>query len=279
MKILTLIAVILLIYLIFKYTQHKKIICCYTNTSYFGLGDYIRGIIFSLQKKKFNNKILINYEKHYISKFLYNLSGNNHNYVPDDNKIYKTNERNYDSNTKRRVNYLYNNSMCEYPIKKEIKEYVKNMFVMKNSFKKIFEEELNKLNLMDKFSVLHVRVNDDEINKNINDLNLQKLFDYLENNLFNRNILVLSNNFMAKEYIAGKFGYKYYNIKPTHTGNIGIVGINQEEEIKNTLIEFFTISKSIKIYQYSSDPKQISGFSKRISEIYDIPIVLIHEEL
>ena len=281
-KILCVIILLIVIFIIYKYIykfRERKIICCYTNTSYFGLGDYIRGIVYSLQNKSKKEHVYINYKDHEISKFLENTYGNEYGFVPNDEKIIKTNENNYSSNITNYENFLYNNSMCNYPINQNIREAIKKMFSMKPEFKMIYLNKLSEINLGEYFSILHIRVNDDEVNKSVTEISLEKLVKYIDKNLINRNILVLSNNYDVKKYIAEKYRYKYYDIKPAHTGLVNEINTTDfKENVKDTLIEFFTISNAFKIYQFCTDNDQISGFSKRISEIYDIPIVLIHKE-
>jgi len=52
--------------------------------------------------------------------------------------------------------------------------------------------------------------------------------------------------------------------------NIEKMEISEDENIRNTLVEFALLSKSKKIYTYPG-----SGFSEMCSKIYDIPYISI----
>lgn len=273
------IIIIFLIWLFYYKIEHfsqQKIISVYSPESYFGIGDYIRGIIHLYQNES-SEKIFINYQTNIISKYLYNNYGNDH---PIINKPIITNENNYTKYIINDITCLYHNAAIQYPIKKEILSKIKQMFVMKPNFKKFFNKKLKEINIHNKkFIILHLRYND-EVFKNDHVIYDYELETYIEENIMNENtlshnvptILVISNSNMTKEYLCKKYNFKQYKLKPAHTGAIGKYS---PDDIKDTLLEFFTITKASKIYQYCEDRKQVSGFSKRISEIYNIPITII----
>jgi hypothetical protein len=64
--------------------------------------------------------------------------------------------------------------------------------------------------------------------------------------------------------------FKQFKNNPVHT----IHNDASLDDLKNTLVEFFLISKSKKIYQFSHYHHS-SGFSARVSEIYDIELVKV----
>ena len=247
----------------------RKVVSVYTPTSYFGLGDYIRGIIHLYQQNiNCNYNIYINYETHDISKFLYNDCGNNYEY--DVSKIQISNEEIFPLINKQSDNlYLYHNAAIRYPIDKTILSDVRQMFTPKKEFQKKINDTLSNL-VNGPFSIIHIRLNDDVFlnDRLLNDNLLNNKIKSLSQN--NKEIIIMSNSTITKNNLCQKFKLKCINIVPMHTGAIGIKG-----DIEDTLIEFFIMSKSTKIYQYCESKNQKSGFSQRISEIYEIPIIIL----
>jgi hypothetical protein len=246
------------------------VVSVYNGQSYFGLGDYIRGIIHLYQN---TNNVYINYEDNEIAKYLYNNNGNNHSYVQNEIKI--TNEINYFQNIPNEINYLYHNAGIEYPIDKNILNQVKNMFTMKPEFKMYFNKILYNHGLINgKFAVLHLRYDDTVFTKDVvkNKIKLNKFIEKVILKKWKQNVLILSNSTLTKEHLCNKYNFKQYDFTPVHTGAIGVFA---PDKIRGTLVEFFTMTKSKEIFQYCEIENQVSGFSKRINEIYNIPITCI----
>lgn len=244
----------------------KKIVLMYTPTSYFGLGDYIRGIIHMLQNENSNN-VFINYQTNDINEFVYNNYGNNAPYN-NESCIYTDEKTYYNFIYKNSETvYLYHNAAIKYPIDKSILEKVKRMFTVKPEFQKVINDTLNKIVSNKPFHVLHIRLNDDVFVKD-RELTDPILDTYIRNiKLLGIEIIVMSNSNNTKNKLCVKHDLKCINVQPAHTGAIGVKG-----DIKDTMLEFFIMSKSLKIHQYCEIVTQKSGFSQRISEIYDIPI-------
>ena len=269
--------ILFVLYIIYKYCKKERnniIVSVYNTKSYFGLGDYIRGIIHIYQNENWEN-IYINYKDNDINNFLYNANNNNHQYIQD--KIVNTDQSNYFTNIYNTENYLYHNANITYPIDPRILQKVKNMFSMKPEFKIHFNNILKQYNLVEgKYAILHLRFDDSVF---LHDVvkNNTLLTEYIENVLvpkWGNNVLILSNSKLTKLYIVSKYGLKYLNTDPIHTGAIGKY---DPDKIKGTLIEFFAMTKSKEIFQYCEIKNQVSGFSQRVSEIYNIPITCIQK--
>lgn len=284
------------------FSSHKKIVSIYSPQTYFGIGDYIMGIIYLLQNEK-DRQIYINYETNEIAKYLKNIDKKSKYSINNkciktltkkelsqylektykyDNKcinVLTTNENTYDNfikNNNEETIYIHNNGAIRHPVNKQICEKIKKMFTMKKSFKKIFDEKLKNINLFNvDFTILHIRLNDDVFtNDKIKHFN--NLYDYIDKNIvpkWGSNVVIMSNSRLTKEYICDKYKFKQFIIHPVHTG---AVGKNSPDDIQDTLIEFFTISMSKHIYQFCEDKNQTSGFSKRVSEIYNIDFIKIN---
>jgi hypothetical protein len=245
--------------------EQKIIISVFSDQYGLGLGDYIRGLIFLHKNCEENCKIYAEYSEHKIANFLVNTEIKpKYNDIPI-NRIWHKEEVNKLNND---INLVYCNSEFSGTVTPELKEYLKNTFKMQDHFKIYFNNVYESLNLNNDFVVLHIRLNDKYFNEDPPDFKM--LDDFIVNTLIpshNKNVLVMSNSLKIKEKIINKYNFKQFEIKPVHT-NVGDSSLNN---LKDTLTEFFLISKSKKIYQFS-EYLHASGFSKRISEIYDIPL-------
>jgi len=261
------------------FNNQNIIISVYSPKVLFGFGDYIRGLIFLYQIQP-DSKIIADYRSHPISKFLYNKEIKKSeyiDYIEDD--IIEFNVGDHDKNKDIEIiNELskpcaiYINSMyINSNISNDIREKIISTFTMKKSFYKLFLNTFDKNNLIENnFIVLHIRLDDKYFNTDLELPTFDNLDNYIINNIiphFSNNVLVMSNSYKFKKKICEKYNFKYYNNIPIHTGE------NKEmsdKDLENTLIEFFTMSKALKIYQFCELSWQTSGFSKRISEIYGI---------
>lgn len=275
-QVVSCIMLFIFLYVYFKndklefFQSNKKIVSIYSPESYFGIGDYIRGIIYLYQNEK-ERDIFINYETNEISKYLYNGLQNTYKEI-DECKILPTDELNYHlqiRNNKDDVIYVHNNAAITYPIKPDIINQIKKMFMMKPDMEKEFNDKLSMLTVDNNFVILHIRLDDDVF---VNDTlkYFDRLINYIEEEIIpihKSNVMVISNSTLTKEYICNRYNFSQFKIDPIHTGAVGKFS---PDDIKDTLIEFFTISKSKHIYQFCETPGHISGFSKRIAEIYNI---------
>jgi hypothetical protein len=244
----------------------RKIVSVYSPDSYFGLGDYIRGIIHLYQNEGMND-IYVNYETNEIAKYLQNSYGNNYPFNKDE--IVITDEKTFVDIEKRQGTlYLHHNAGITYPIDKRILYKVRKIFDPKPEFKKLVDDEIMKLTNGEEYVILHVRLNDDVFVKDrvLYSTELESKIRELSGS----QIIIMSNSNATKNNLSEKYGLKFINVTPVHTGAIGVKG-----DIKDTMLEFFVMSRAKHIYQFCETKEQKSGFSQRISEIYDIPLTRI----
>lgn len=265
-NIILFIVIIIILYYFKNVQETFDIVNVYPYESDFGIGDYMRGIIHLYQTTNWND-VHINYSDNEISKYLYNET--NTNYKTKTVPI-KTDEKSVFHNG---LNIVHHNARIEYPIDEKILIQVRKMFTMKPEFKKYFLQRMNELGLKDKnFVVIHLRYVDDVFNNDKVKSN-KRLDDKIKQIVTkHKNILILSNSKIMKESIALKYKLKYFDIIPIHTGYIHSSVIDR---IKDTLVEFFSMTYSTKIFQYCEDKNQVSGFSQRVSEIFNVPIEII----
>jgi hypothetical protein len=132
---------------------------------------------------------------------------------------------------------------------------------------------MNFLNLnKNNFKVIHIRFEDDENYKNIINRMSYILYIIKSNILKNDNgdIFLISN----KNFIKSRLIQRFPNIKTIFhdTTHIAYKEKNSDENIINTLQDFYIMSNSNYIYSFSAY-KHGSGFSKWCAVTYNIPYI------
>lgn len=258
------------------------------TSSYWGLGDLLRGTIklYQLQKYlKFN--LIVDFSLHPISEFMENpphnyndiIKTNLHNipyYYIDNLKPYLKEELQNSSscndNTEKIILLTTNDKVIEtMPITEQCKTFIKDILKPKLEFQEYITNFINNLIIKD-FNILHIRLGDDTLVKNNIISNYEEIIKQLiaTNILDSKTDLILTDNYNLKQYIL-----QYRKDLYTLDTNIAHTGMNTEsQKIKDTLLEFFLLRhakeiKTLSIYNW------ISGFVLWIAKIYDIPILSI----
>ena len=268
----------------------------YVNCKAQGLGDFIRGSYCLYQLcKKFNIEFEMNLKNHTLSKFL-----DNDNVKYPENlckNILRFKEPNFIHNTKGKmvreinfygkitnylnnVNTVYNNSLfigCNsFPIwdtlTNEQREYVKSILNPNEDMKTYINNTLNELGLKEKeYDVIHVRCGDKFINSNnISQMgNYERIMDVINKhtNESTKYILISDCNALKNSFKDRKNFYVYFK-DITHLGENFV---KTDENVKNTLLDFFIMSKSKNILSISKY-EWGSGFSDWCANTYRIPI-------
>lgn len=232
-----------------------------------GFADFVIGTmsLFCLN----DNDLYIDYTKHPISNFIYN----EYNKTPDNlfekeditelfntsldvivNCIQQSNKPiNIATNTR---GYILSNNVRDFAIK---------AFKPKS----ILQDEINKIidnfNLHT-FEVVHIRLGDSNMHQQIDNNYKELLVERIRKNAVEKEIFLTSDNQSIKDYLQEKIPtIKMLNNKPIHLGDLNFATI---EDVKQTLLDFYIMSKSEKINCYSVYGG--SGFSKVCSDIYNI---------
>jgi sporulation protein YlmC with PRC-barrel domain len=239
-----------------------------------GFGDFISGTFFLISNKSILNKnIYVDYEEHPIQNFLINKN-NYTNIASIKNKyifeFFNTDKNDIIKNLNQKNNDLFvatNNK--NYFLTTDNRNFVKNSFIPNDELVKHINIEKNNLNLNCEYNTLHIRTGDHNMHKEINDDNfLSIIFNFLKNYDFKQKLFIISDNLNIKNIIKSFFPYVCVSQnEPIHLGKVKNLNL---EEIKNTLIDFFIMSNSKKIFTFSVYGG--SGFSKTCSEIFDIDI-------
>lgn len=268
-------------------TNKKKVILVWTQNccnlkrdkfnNYWGLGDIIRGTIKVYQlSKKMNFEFIVNINLHPISLFLKprtseydKLIIKNKNNI---NFILPSQTENYILNSQDEILYFLTNDHCDInSIDDECKNFIKDILTPNDEMNKLLREQ--NINYYD---IIHLRLGDVNIQSDaeLNDEFFNKIKNTIMTNLNNNfNILMCDSlNFKKKLIKNNNFNKDKLEIFDLEIGHVGYE--ENTEKIKNSMFEFFIISKSNSIKTYSVYP-WISGFVYWISIIYDIPLINI----
>ena len=262
--------------------QHKN---KYKNTCDCGLGDFLRGSFFLLQiAMTYGLRFDIDYNNHPLCKFLYKEKNtideqidypNVYYYHPDNGE--KTTQRFYDNFIKYlnynnvETLYLLNNNFPIKNITEFQSKFIKSKFLPNEELTNAITKEMNKLNIQpNNFSVIHIRTGDRFIvnGENLDNELITKVTEILSKINLNEPIVLLSDCNKLKSYLKHKYPQLIININEiTH---IARENNQSNNSIKNTLTDFFIMSKSNKIYAMSPYGHR-TGFSEYCSKIFMIP--------
>jgi hypothetical protein len=294
----------------FREKQVKKIINIYQesykdNKKASGFGDYLRGCYYLMQFCRENfiqfdmnmmNHPLSKYFTHkkpYLEDIFLNIvpvPGNNFTpYIDKDRNIGYKNDVQFsvafvkhllDSPIYKDTLYLYS---IAYPYSESISEldkmYVRYCLQPTREIEEYVESMMFKLNLSARnYITIHIRSGDRFLidgATNMSPRYLSQIRDYM-NQLLNSGspsdkYLLLSDNMTLKHLLIEEYGEKLCAtfIPITHSGEGVLI---TDTSIKNTLLDFYLLSKSSAIYSYSCF-NHGTGFSKWTAKTYNIPYI------
>ena len=161
----------------------------------------------------------------------------------------------------------------------ECKHFLRQIFTpnadLKKSINNVFEE-LN-INQNNNYNVIHLRLGDNFIHNNIFDQNIfeilnSKINKLLDNHKNDKFILLSDSSEISNKLKQQNHELYYWKNKKIHIGDLKNTE-NTDLAVKDTFIDFFIMSQSMKIYSYAFN--NISGFSKMVSIIFDIDYITI----
>ena len=258
---------------------HQYLTHCKTNPQPPGLADFLRGTrTLYLLSKKYNYKLLIDYDIHPIFKFLKynenffikNLNVDTLELLPpiDYKDIYNRLKLLFEENNNIYIltNSFHSNPMTnDYYNENQVNEsnnYLKDILIPNNLLLLLIKKRLSKININiddinDKYIVIHLRFNDNCLfndNFNLDDNHKNNLYNAINdiiNNNINKKIIVISNYYKLIEELKQKYDNLFFNKNnPIHLGsldeNINLNDLDEisdiEEDEKNN-IEFKLLSK------------------------------------
>ena len=174
-----------------------------------------------------------------------------------------------------------NSFPMEYNIPEKNKEYMRNILEPTTEMKQYIYDTLGELNLSIKeYNIIHVRSGDNYLKnetKNFYVKYIKKLIFFIRNDMRNGmdniSYLVIADNNLIKIALKKIFpDFKILVKEITHFGE-GI--LLEEENVKNSLIDFYLLAFSKRIFSYSCY-EHGSGFSSWCAKTYNIPYICRH---
>lgn len=254
------------------------IISTYVENSGMGFGDFLRGSLYLYRicrKNKLKFDIDLRYHpisKYFINSEKYIYNGNdikifyNVGYKQKNNFFVKK-FNDYFNNIKKDINNKYYICSNIFPNKKKIitrneKNIIKKLLKINNNLI-LFKNR----KFLKNYNIIHIRFKD----SNMNEYNLKKFRNISRKILKNINKkykhILISNNINFKNYMKR---FKFLKIIDNDPGHLG--EINDENKIYSTILDYYLIIKSKKIYAYS-EYSWISGFVDYSSKIYSIKLI------
>lgn len=248
--------------------------------NFWGMGDMMRSIYGAyIKSKEYNFKLIIDFSHHPISDFIICSNHKYSNEISNNiNSIYMYSNKQFNRYLSRNLNSnktafvgahfgpeVYNENICD----NDIKFFIKKNIRMNSHFLSCFQEKIKNISLLN-FNVIHYRLGDIELIQNIADTNkLTKYYNHLMGEITNNTIL-LTDSTTFKNYVKQNNDSIFL-----FNHDIGHIGYHSSyEKMKNSLIEYFILSKATSIKSYSVY-KWTSGFTYSIHKIYDVPLTCI----
>jgi hypothetical protein len=259
-----------------------------------GFGDFLRGSICLYQYCQiFNLPLYLSFVDHPMGIFLKKPNGFDQKVVqeiesselyeyPIPHPVYnffKLDKKNTEVDeiiTRRGFIKVITNSWPEAPITKPCQDYITNFLQPSDEL----NDELSSLQIPSDYTVIHIRLGDRFMincpdawihlkRDNINEEIIEFVHQTIKDTIKETNILILSDC-LIKNKLHERYGYLITENTPIHLLGSKLETISPNM-FKETLLDFFIISKAKKIYQLSSYAWG-SGFSDRCHDLYNIPI-------
>jgi hypothetical protein len=258
----------------------QKVINLISNNqiNYWGIGDTLNCTIklFELSRKM-NFNFIVDIQHHPLSKYLI-IKPHEYSELIRDNKHniryveYLDAVKQINNLPDNELFYFYNNSEYNGIISEECKIFIKELLTPNIEFNDYMNEKI-KLIPFEKYNIIHCRLGDSELlSKSHNNF---KSYVNMINIIKQPNDILVTDSYNFKQVIKLNKNIFTFDIKPIHTG---ISTNNDNDNIKDTLFEFFLITKANKIKSYSNYT-WISGFIKISINIYNVPYVRITNKL
>jgi hypothetical protein len=261
----------------------KTVIQVYTNKvcninydkdnieTYWGFGDVLRGIIKLYQlSEKYNFKLIVDFQHHPISKYIVNHKHQYYDMITenkDNIPLVRNTEKFLEDKKDEDIIYLLS---IQYPDDKNInnkcKDYIKSILTPNEEFLLYLNEKKYKIPYK-KYNIMHFRIGDEvDLVKTLKDAKFNYLLKTFEKYKETDDILISDSN-RFKKYMYMYSNIFFFDTDPVHMGNL-----SKEDDILDTLVEFFLITGSKKIKTFNIYG-WISNFVLWVSIIYDIPLV------
>jgi len=274
---------------------HRYLTKCLTNPQPPGFADFIRGTkALYILSKKFNYKLLIDYNIHPLFKYFkfneniyINELNNNttmellppvsyHEIYSQLLNLFNSKQDLYLLTNSFHVSHMTRHNDHNIDVINSSNNFIKEMLKPSDLLEELFLNKINEINIdINNYIIIHIRIKDDcffnenfNLDENFDSLVKEKIKIVIDNNC-NKNILVLSNHSRYLQNLKSLFNNIFITNNLTiHLGSLD--NNNMENKIQGTLIDLLFMSKSKEIYSISQYGG--SGFSHVIAQIYNIPL-------
>jgi hypothetical protein len=246
-----------------------------------GLGDIIRGCIglYKYAQKK-NYYFHIDAQFHILNKYLEIKENPYKDFIKENSsRIKYYNNTNIDTfldtyNNNEPIFCFTNMCIRDNKISELDKKYMRENFLKpKEIIINKMENLLKNIGINNEYEIVHVRLHDTELLLSKQNSEYKDVYKIIKNYISDKTIL-LSNSKYFKNYIEEN--HKEIKQFKTNPGHIGIEG-TPEDNIIDTLCEFFIMSKAKKIYTYS-DYTWPSHFVQSVNLLFDVPMLNIKQQ-
>ena len=167
--------------------------------------------------------------------------------------------------------YVYTNVWPRFPLTTAEKQFVRSFMVPTRELEDAIQSTLP---THEDYEVVHIRSGDlfafntqvgERFQRSESELleRLKTIADIKNNS--SRAVIVISDSAELKKLLARTFGVLTTNTQPSHCAL-------EKTDVKDTLIDYFILSRAKKIHQFSVHHWG-SGFSDTVNWVYDVPIV------
>ena len=254
-----------------------RLICNVNTVPTLGFGDFLRGslTLYELCKNR-GYAFAIDYSKHPINVLLDNNNQQSSNdsmesIVICDHELPRMME--LINNSEDDINFTTNVWNFQVPISSDCRNFFQQSLKPKEAFAYKINEKKHEL-CLDDYDTIHIRGGDSVlVYGNESSLNYEDLYNKINKTVDkSRKILLLSDDINLKRYFKTRDNERFKCILEP----ISHLALQTDscEGVITTMIEFFLMSQSKRIYQYTvySWP---SGFSRWCAEIFEIPFISI----
>lgn len=259
----------------------------YTNGTAPGFGDYLRGCFFLYQICKYVNIEFDMIVNHPMSKYLINQQNppTNINYEKIEwfqgDNIEKSGKYivkyiNYINTINTDTLYTFLHSFPSWPVQSESMNFIRKSIIPIDDMKNYVTKTLDDIGMpFGGYSIVHIRTGDNHLlhGERMDYKKFNKIISILRRyTSFEQKYIVISDNNNLKLFLSQKYNrFVSYTKEITHLGENTI---KTDEGVKNTLLDFFIMSRSSTIVSMTPYGHG-TGFSKWCATTYGIPYICL----
>lgn len=262
--------------IIFVWTTKVSNLTTTSSEHFWGLGDIIRGMLATYMLcKKYNYEFIIDVQKHPIAKYLQIEEHRYIEYVKAQSNIsfiFGDNLEDYIQQESSEPLLLVTNKVVNLnDVDEDAKQKISKIFTKNSAFQEYYNNIITSIGIPGKYKIFHMRLGDNFLvrKKHLDDNSLTNAVQVYSQHQDEDQIFISDNNALRNMIIKKLPNTKMFDIK-----EIKHIGYHDDDNLIDTLVEFFIVceSQSIKTYSVYS---WISGFVLYPSILYNIPLEVL----